>query len=112
MAAPADKLAESLDVLKSFQDQGRIAIRTGDLSRTHRQRLLTSGFIREVMKGWYIPSRPDEPQGDSTSWYASFWDFCATYLTERFGAAWCLSPEQSISVHTGDWTVPKQLLVR
>src|ERR1700722_18008525 len=112
MASPDKKLAESLAVLKTLQHHGRIAIRTGDLTRTHRQRLLGGGFIREVMKGWYIPSRPDEPEGESTSWYASFWDFCAAYLSERFGAEWCLSPEQSISLLTGDWTVPKQLLVR
>ena len=64
------------------------------------------------MKGWYVPSRPDEPEGESTSWYASFWDFSAAYLNKRFGDEWCLSPEQSISLHTGDLTVPKQLLVR
>jgi hypothetical protein len=112
MAAPADKLAESLDVLQALQDRGRVAIRASDLSRTHRERLLASGFIREVMKGWYIPSRPDEPEGESTAWYASFWSFCAAYLDERFGDQWCLSPEQSISLHTGDWTVPRQLLAR
>lgn len=112
MATPADRLAESLDVLKALQDQGRYAIRTGDLTRTHRERLLANGFIREVMKGWYVPSPPDEPEGESTSWYASFWAFCAAYLRERFGDEWCLSPEQSIGIHTGDWTVPKQLLVR
>jgi hypothetical protein len=112
MAAPADKLAESLEVLKRLQDQRRDAIRTSDLTRTHRERLLARGFIREVMKGWYIPSRPDEPQGESTSWYASYWAFCSAYLRERFGDEWCLSPEQSISLHIGDWTVPKQLLIR
>lgn len=112
MATPADRLAESLDVLKTLQDQGRHAIRAGDLTRTHRERLLANGFIREVMKGWYIPSPPDEPEGESTSWYASYWGFCATYLRERFGDEWCLSPEQSISLHAGDWTVPRQLLVR
>lgn len=112
MAAPADKLAESLAILRDLQERGGLAIRTGGLSRTHRERLLATGFIREVMKGWYVPSRPDEPAGESTSWYASFWDFCAAYLSERFGEQWCLSPEQSISLHTGEWTVPKQLLVR
>lgn len=112
MATPADRLAESLEVLKALQGRGRHAIRTTDLTRTHRERLLANGFIREVMKGWYIPSRPDEPDGASTSWYASFWTFCAAYLRERFGDDWCLSPEQSISLHTGDWTVPEQLLVR
>ena len=50
------------------------------------------------MKGWYIPARPDEVPGDSTAWYASFWDFCADYLADRFGNDWCLSPEQSLSL--------------
>ena len=112
MALPADKLAESLDALKSLQDQGRIAIRAAQLSRTHRERLLRAGFLREVMKGWYVPARPDEPTEESTAWYASFWSFCADYLTERFGNDWTLSPEQSLDLHIGNWTVPKQLLVR
>ena len=43
------------------------------------------------MKGWYVPSRPDEPEGERTSWYASFWSFSAAYLNERFGDEWCLS---------------------
>src|ERR1700719_3177665 len=112
MALPALKLADSLAVLKTLQDEGHIAIRTSDLTRTHRERLLRTGFIREVMKGWYFPARPDEPPGESTSWYASFWPFAAAYLHDRFDREWCLSPEQSLSLLTGDWTVPKQLLVR
>jgi hypothetical protein len=112
MAAPSEKLAESLSALKSLQDEGIVAIRTRQLTRTHRQRLQKAGFIREVMKGWYTPARPDEPAGESTQWYASFWAFCTDYLNDRFGEDWCLSPEQSLSLHMGDWTVPKQLLVR
>lgn len=112
MAQPSEKLADSLSVLKELQDKGAVAIRTSQLSRTHRQRLLKAGFIREVMKGWYTPTRPDEPPGESTGWYASFWSFSAEYLNDRFGEDWCLSPEQSLSLHIGDWTVPKQLLVR
>lgn len=64
------------------------------------------------MKGWYVPAQPGEPVGESTAWYASFWGFCADYLNERFGTAWYLSPEQSLSLLAGNWTVPKQLLVR
>lgn len=112
MSTPSDKLAVSLAVLKTLQDQGIVAIRARQLSRTHRERLLKSGYIREVMKGWYICARPDEPPGDSTAWYAAFWAFCAGYLNERFAANWCLSPEQSLSLHVGKRTVPKQLLVR
>ena len=112
MATPQVKLAESLEVLKELQDRGIVAIRAGDLTRTHRERLLKNGFLREVMKGWYIPARPDERAGDTTAWYASFWDFCASYLRERFGDEWSLSPEQSLSLHSGNRAVPQQLLVR
>jgi hypothetical protein len=112
MAAPSEKLAQSLAILKSLQDQSLVAIRTGHLSRTHRERLLKAGFLREVMKGWYTPARPDELEGESTGWYASFWSFCAGYLNDRFGQNWCLSSEQSLNLHMGNWTVPKQLLVR
>ena len=112
MATPSEKLAESLQPLRELQERGVVAIKSRDLSRTHRERLLQNGFLKEVMKGWYIPSRPDEAPGDSTAWYTSFWGFCAAYLSERFDDNWCLSPEQSISLHTGNRTVPNQLLVR
>ncbi|MDO9225281.1 MAG: Fic family protein [Pseudomonadota bacterium] len=112
MATPSEKLAQSLEALHALQDRGLVAIRSGDLTRTHRERLIKGGFLQEVMKGWHIPSRPDEIAGESTAWYASYWDFCAAYLNERFDQAWCLSPEQSLSLHAGNRTVPRQLLVR
>ena len=112
MATPSERLAESLAVLKKLQDEGVAAIRSRHLSRTHRERLLRNGFLMEVIKGWYISSRPDETAGDSTFWYASFWSFCASYLESRFDDGWSLSPEQSLSIHARNWTVPRQLLVR
>lgn len=112
MATPQEKLADSLKALKELQEHGVVAIRAAELSRTHRERLLQNGFLHEVMKGWYIPARPDEAGGESTAWYASFWNFCAAYLNERFGMEWSLSPEQSLSLHAGNRLVPYQLLVR
>jgi len=113
MASPSEKLAQSLEILHRLQNaNGAAAIRAKDISRTHRERLLANGFLREVMKGWYIPSRPDEVKGESTSWYASFWRFAAVYLETRFGANWSLAPEPSLSLHAGNWTVPRQLVVR
>ena len=112
MASPSEKLAESLAALKKLQDHGITAIRSDQLTRTHRERLLKNGFILEVMKGWYIPSVPDDQAGESTAWYTSFWTFVADYLNDRFDKEWCLGAEQSVSIHTGNWTVPKQLLVR
>src|ERR1035441_3229332 len=113
MPAPSEKLAQSLEMLRKLQSStGAAAIRSRDLTRTHRERLLANGFLQGVIKGWYIPSRPDEVKGESTAWYAFFWRFCAAYLQERFGTEWCLSPEQSLSLHAGSWTVPRQLVVR
>ena len=113
MATPSEKLAESLEILKELQNkEGAAAIRASDLSRTHRERLVQNGFLEEVMKGWYIPTRPGEQPGTSTAWYASFWSFCSVYLKQRFGQEWSLSPEQSLLLHSGNWTVPAQLLVR
>lgn len=112
MATPPQKLALSLELLHALQERGKVAIRSGDLTRTHRERLLRNGFLKEVIKGWYIPSRPDEPAGESTAWYTAFWAFCADYLSDRFGADWIVSPEQSLSLHAGNRTVPHQLVVR
>ncbi|MEE8429451.1 MAG: Fic family protein [Gammaproteobacteria bacterium] len=112
MAKPSEKLAESLEAMHALQERGVAAIRSGDLTRTHRERLRRNGFLQEVIKGWYVPARPDEAAGESTAWYAAFWHFCATYLQHRFGIAWCLSPEQSLSLHAENWAVPRQLLVR
>src|SRR5712691_6661527 len=112
MASPSEKLAESLQILHVFQKAGGAARRSRDLTRTHRERLVANGFLRQVIKGWYIPTRPDEAPGDSTAWYAAFWPFSAAYLETRFGRNWSLSPEQSLSLHGGNWAVPRQLVVR
>jgi fido (protein-threonine AMPylation protein) len=112
MATPSEKLAESLEILHALQKNGVVAIRSGDLTRTHRERLCQNGFLQEVIKGWYVPARPDETTGESTAWYASFWRFSAAYLHHLKGEDWCLSPEQSLSLHAENWTVPRQLLVR
>lgn len=112
MATPSDKLADSLEELKILQENGVVAIQSKNLSRTHRERLIKNGFLQEVIKGWYVPTRPDDDTGESTAWYASYWQFCASYLQSRFGDEWSLSPEQSLLIHAENWTVPKQLLVR
>ena len=113
MPTPSEKLTQSLETLSKLQSAtGAAAIRSRDLTRTHRERLIENGFLQEVIKGWFIPSRPDEVRGESTAWYASFWRFCAVYLEERLGKDWCLSPEQSLRLHAGNWTVPRQLVVR
>lgn len=112
MATPSQKLAESLDILRGLQEKGIVAIKTDALSRTHRERLLQNGFIKEVYQGWYMSVPPNETKGDSTSWYSSFWNFCAQLLDDKYGQDWYTSPEQSLLLHAGNWTVPQQLIVK
>lgn len=113
MPSLQEKLANSLKLLQDLQDNDGIAIfKSTELSRTHRERLQKNGFIKEVIKGWYISANPVEKKADSTSWFTAYWKFCEKYLNKRFGKNWCLSPEQSLSIQTGNWTIPKQLIVR
>jgi hypothetical protein len=113
MPTPAEKLAKSLEKLKSLQDQhGFAAVRSRDLPEPDRKLLFSQGFLKKVMKGWYIPGRPDEQPGDSTSWYVSYWKFCEKYLHHRFGDDWVLSPEHSLMLHAGNNAIPEQLVVR
>lgn len=112
MATPQEKLANSLEALRELQSRGLVAIQSRDLSRTNRERLVKNAFLSEVMKGWYVPAELGRAKGDSTSWYTSFWAFAGAYLSERFGADWCLSPEQSLLLHAGNWSVPTLLHVR
>jgi len=111
MATPNEKLARSLDVLKAIQERGNRVFRSGDFSRVHRERLVANGFLQEVMKGWLISSGPNARTSDSTPWYASFWEFCASYCSERFGEEWFLSAEQSLALHGEKTVIPQQVVV-
>ena len=111
MSKPNEKLAESLGALQELQKGERRVFRSSELSRTHRERLLRNGFLREVVKGWLISSSPSTRDGDSTPWYASFWEFCASYCRDRFDDAWHLSPEQSVLLHAQNTVIPTQAVV-
>ena len=114
MATIQEKLAESLEALKAYQDAhaDNLVIRGAEtLGRTHTERLVASGYLQMVVKGWYIPSQPGS-EGDSTVWYVSYWSFVVTYLDKKFGGRWCLSPELSLYFYSGKTVVPRQLIVR
>jgi len=113
MATPSEKLAESLQALHAIQElEGVLILKTSEISRTHRERLTKNGFLKQVTKGWYIAVNPNENPGESTSWYASYWQFCSRFLSEQYGQDYCLSAEQSLMVHTGKETVPQELIIR
>src|SRR5438270_6516128 len=111
MATPNEKLAASLTALREFQKNGRRVFQSQEFTRVHRERLLQNGFLQEVIKGWLISSSPGARDGDSTPWYASFWEFCARYCAERFGDEWHLSPELSLLLHAENTVVAAQVIV-
>ncbi|EIZ2110763.1 hypothetical protein MOQ95_005503 [Salmonella enterica] len=51
MAILHEQLAESLEALKQVEEKQTVAIRSNELSRTYRERLIKFGFLQEVMKG-------------------------------------------------------------
>lgn len=113
MASVQEKLAESLSVLKDYQDShGNMIIKGySALGETHTKRLLQNGYLQPVIRGWYIPSFPGS-EGDTTVWYASYWQFISAYATSRFGQEWCLSAEESLSYYAGETICPSQLIIR
>jgi Fic/DOC family len=109
MATSEGKLAASLEVLQQVQT-GNV-VRSSSLSRVHRERLVQNDFLLEVVKGWYIVTRPALNDGSSTPWFASYWTFIAAYLNDRYEDDYCLSAESSLHLHTGATVVPRQLVI-
>ncbi len=107
------KLADSLSVLKQYQELHPDLIIKGmdALGAVHTKRLIENGYLQNVIKGWYIPSLPGN-EGDTTVWYASYWNFIAEYANSRFGNQWSLSAEQSLSFYAGESVTPSQLIIR
>lgn len=113
MATVKERLAESLRVLKNYQDTHQSLVVQGQsqLGTTHTRRLLNNGYLTSVLKGWYIPSLPGS-EGDTTVWYASYWQFVVGYANNRFGTQWSLTPEGSLSFYAGETVAPSQLILR
>lgn len=111
MATPNEKLAASLEELRLLQAAGARVFASDQLGRTSRERLVDQGFLQEVMRGWLISSSPAAQPGDTTPWFASFWEFCQRYCGRQFGEAWHLSPEQSLRIHGEDTAIPSQVII-
>ncbi|EKD96865.1 MAG: hypothetical protein ACD_23C01213G0001, partial [uncultured bacterium] len=103
-------LAAALKTLKRLQEKHDGVVEASDLKDDEQRILLVeTGFLRPVMKGWYICGSPNDNDADTTAWYASFWAFVSGYLGKRFGKRYCLNPEASLMLHTGNTTVPRQV---
>lgn len=105
------RLADALTALKALQDGGKTALKSAELTRLQRESLVKNGFLRPIVKGWYMPCRPGEETGESTPWFAAMRDFIQGYCTERFGEQWHVSAEYSLFLHTGKTITPQQVVI-
>jgi hypothetical protein len=105
------RLTDALSALKRLQEREKAAVKSSDLTRMQRESLVKNGFLRPIVKGWYMPCRPGEETGDSTPWYAAMRDFIQGYCTERFGDQWHVSAEYSLFLHTGKTMTPQQVVI-
>lgn len=86
-------------------------LRSEQILREDRELLLRTHWLQEIIKGWYLLIRPDALPGDSTVWYASFWDFLRLYLENIYDYNFCLSAESSLKLLLGDSIIPSQVVV-
>ena len=103
------EIADILERVRQVAVEG--VVRSADLERKDREKLQKAGWLRRIIRGWYLLLQPTDTKGTTTAWYASFWSFVALYLQERLGSDYCLSAETSIDLHLGPTQVPRQLVV-
>ena len=107
-----EKIASALSRIHQIvKENGGNILQTHQISRGDRELLLRTKWLVPIIQGWYLLVRPDISSGDSTVWYANFWDFIRTYLGEHFGNEYCLSANNSLDLHTESSQVPCQIIV-
>lgn len=106
--ANSSLLADALARVTKAGPKG--VVRSADISRSDRERLRRAGFLMDIVKGWYLLVRPGVNTGESTAWYASFWNFLDAYFSERFGNDYCLSAAASLELHIDTTNIPRQVV--
>jgi hypothetical protein len=102
------KLADALERARTIASKH--VVKSAQLRRADRELLTERGYLCEICRGWYLLTQPIDKEGESTAWYAAFWDFLSVYLEGRFGTDYCLSAASSIDVHTGANVIPRQVI--
>jgi len=103
-------LSIALKELHTLQEDGNV-FKSADFSGKNMTYLKRAGYLKPIIRGWYHQSHPADLDGDSTAWYAGYWEFVTKYLHERFGSEYCLNPEMSLLLHTQNSIIPRQIVV-
>ena len=105
------KLAKALTELHQVLGAEQGVVRGKQIKNATRVLLLERGYLREILKGWYFVSDPLAEPGDTTPFFANYWEYLASYLTERFGNNYCLTAEHSLLRQAHHNVIPKQVNV-
>jgi hypothetical protein len=106
-----EKLLKTIEKVQNRKSMHQSIVQTNEINRSDRELLLRTGWLREIMKGWYLLVRPDAPTQDSTVWHAHIWDFLAVYLDKSYNKQYCLSAEASLDLVLSKPITPKQIVV-
>lgn len=111
MPGPRDLLANALERLEALHRAGQHVVASADLAKADRTRLVRAGWLRPVVRGWYLSVHPAAEEGDTTSWLAHWSEFIARYAARRFGDDWHLSPEISLLLQTAMPLAGRQVVI-
>lgn len=104
-----EKVARALTELHTVLGDNRNVVRGAELKAASRVVLQEAGWLREILKGWYFVCDPAVEDGDTTLFFANFWEYLGSYLTGRFKEGYCLSAEDSLGRHARANVVPRQV---
>ncbi len=105
------KLVRALTELHQVLGSQSGVVRGKQLKNATRKLLLERGYLREILKGWYFIADPLAEPGDTTPFFANYWEYLAEYLNERFGQKYCLTAEHSLLRHAQHNVIPQQVNV-
>lgn len=111
MAGAQNLLADSLARIEKLHGAGQYVVGTGDLPTADQARLVKAGWLMPIVRGWYMSSRPEFGDGETTTWQAIWKEFIARYAHKRFGEQWHLSPEISLMEQTAAPLTSKQVII-
>ena len=102
-------LAKALSKAKSKAKDN--VVKSTDLDRDTRERLVSANYLIEIIKGWHILTMPSGA-GTTTLWFSNYWAFIREYLNDRFKKnGYCITAESSLDIYSGQNFIPDQLLV-
>ncbi len=105
------KQATAQRAWQNYLASNQFILRSNQIERSDRECLEERGLLTKIVKGWHIVFPSANESEKIAIWKSSFWIFCREYLNDRFGEDWCLSADNSLLLHVGNWKIPDHAVV-